>query len=108
MLVTHDSAIDLFQAFALSGESMMMITSKGENVELGTLKGDVYTPATSAEDIYHIHNHGNWYGNISPWNNYGNYNRGRIGGNYGRIGGNYGSNNSYGSSGFRLFYWWLL
>jgi hypothetical protein len=105
MLVTHDVESDLFQAFVLCGESLVMVTSKGENKELGTFKNGVYTSAKSAQDVYHIHNYGHWHGNLGSWTNYGNYNRGRIGGNYGNLG-TFGSNNRYGSSGLGLWYTW--
>lgn len=115
MAVTHDQESQLVQVCALAGDSLVLVTSSGEKTELGTVKGDVFTPSKSAQDSYTFNVHGNMNlnGNFSPWSNSGTYNRGRnagnsgrIGGRYGNYGGNYGSNNSLGSSG--LYAWWYL
>jgi hypothetical protein len=109
MLVTHDHKTELFQAFVLAGQKLVLFTSSGEKKELGTLKDNVFTPSKAAEDSYYfdINSDMNWWGNISPWNNFGTYNWGRyagnsgsIGGFHGNMGGNYGTwGGTYGTLG---------
>ncbi|KEY72109.1 hypothetical protein S7711_00123 [Stachybotrys chartarum IBT 7711] len=94
MAVTHEPETHLIQALALSGNALVLVTSGGENKELGTLKGDVFTPNKTAEDSYTF----NIWGNNFGTNNWGSNN---YGGNYG----NYSSNRGWGY-GLAYYPWW--
>ncbi|MCJ1377580.1 hypothetical protein MMC17_000675 [Xylographa soralifera] len=112
LMVTHNQDSKAMEAYFLAGGSLVRV-SNGERKTLGSLKGDTFTAAESAQAgdvIYHFNFRGNnnsfnFRGNRnSNRNNYGNINRGRIGGNYGNV----GSNSSGGYSGAYVSWWWLL